>query len=373
MSKSNQSRDREIIRTSYIGIAANIFLATFKTLVGFLSGSVAIIMDAVNNLSDVLSSVITIVGTKLSAKPADAKHPFGHGRIEYFAAIIISVIVLIAGITSLIESVKKIFHPTQLFYSALTLVVITVAIFVKLFLGIYVKRKGTHLQSDSLIASGADALFDAVITAATLLSAVIMLIWHVNLDGYFGLLISLVIFKAGIDMIGSPINQLLGRAIPESLVNNIRRIVMKHEGVYGVYDIILNYYGPNTIIGSLHINVLDLTTAREIHQLTRSIQEELYEEFNIIITVGIYAINTKGKVAMLQRQVMALIYNHEHVLEVHAFYADEDKKLITLDVIPDVHVHDADAFKAHLLGHLKEAIPDFEFNLVIDHNYIERK
>lgn len=373
MNKSNKNRDKEIIRTSYVGVGANIFLAAFKTLVGLVSGSIAIIMDAVNNLSDVLSSVITIVGTKLSAKPADAEHPFGHGRIEYFSAIIISIIVLIAGATSLIESVKKIFNPTQPSYSVLTLVVITVAIFVKFLLGTYVKRKGTQLESDSLIASGADALFDSVITTATLVSAVIMLIWRVNLDGYFGTLISLVIIKAGIDMIGSPINQLLGRAIPESLVNEIRRLVMKHEGVYGVYDITLNYYGPNTIIGSLHINVLDLTTAREIHQLTRIIQGELYEKFNMIITVGIYAINTVGKAAMLQRQVMGLIYNHEHVQEVHGFYVDEDKKLITLDVVPDIHVHDDDEFKAHLLGHLKEILPDFEFNLAIDHNYIERR
>ena len=170
-------RSQEIIRTSWIGIAANVLLAGFKAAVGIIASSVAIVMDAVNNLSDALSSVITIIGTKLSQRPADRKHPFGFGRIEYFSAIIIAVIVLSAGVTSLIESVKKILDPTEPSYTTTTLVVIVVAIVVKLILGQYVKRKGEQLKSDALIASGSDALFDAVITLATLISAAR---WHLG-------------------------------------------------------------------------------------------------------------------------------------------------------------------------------------------------
>ena len=147
-------RSSQIIKTSIVGIVANVLLAVFKAVVGILASSVAIVMDAVNNLSDALSSVITIVGTRLSQRPADRQHPFGFGRIEYFSAIIIAVIVLSAGITSLIESVKKIFHPTEPVYTTVTLVVIVVAIVVKLVLGRYVKRKGEQLKSDALIASG---------------------------------------------------------------------------------------------------------------------------------------------------------------------------------------------------------------------------
>ena len=204
------NRSQKIIRTSIIGIAANILLATFKAIVGVIAGSIAIIMDAVNNLSDVLSSVITIVGTKLSERPADRKHPFGFGRVEYFSAIIIAIIVLSAGITSLIESAKKIFNPTEPSYTTTTLIVIVVAIVIKLLLGLYVKRQGKQLKSDALIASGSDALFDAIITLATLVSAGIMLLWNVSLDGYLGVLISVVIVKAGIEMLASPINELLG-------------------------------------------------------------------------------------------------------------------------------------------------------------------
>ena len=198
-------------------------LAAFKAVVGILANSVAIIMDAVNNLSDALSSVITIVGTKLSERPADREHPFGFGRVEYFSAIIIAVIVLSAGITSLIESVKKIFEPTEPEYTNVTLVVIAVAIVVKLILGMFVKKQGEQLNSDALIASGSDALFDAVITLATLISAGIMLLWQVSLDGILGALISVVIIKAGFEMLASPVNELLGARISPDLLKAIKK------------------------------------------------------------------------------------------------------------------------------------------------------
>ena len=226
------------------------------------------VMDAVNNLSDALSSVITIVGTKLSQRPADRKHPFGFGRIEYFSAIIIAVIVLSAGITSLIESVKKIFDPTEPSYTTTTLVVIVVAIIVKLILGQYVKRKGEQLKSDALIASGSDALFD---TLATLISAGVMLLWGVSLDGILGALISIVIIKAGIEMLASPVNELLGTSISAELTKQIIKEVSAFEGVHGVFDLILHNYGPDIKIGSLHINVYDTMSAHEIHGLTRKI------------------------------------------------------------------------------------------------------
>ena len=178
-------RTSKIIRTSIVGVVVNVLLATFKAAVGAIAGSVAIIMDAVNNLSDVLSSLITIVGAKLSTKPADREHPFGHGRIEYFSAIIIAIIVLFAGATSFVESVKKIIEPTDPVYTKTTLIVVSVSIVIKILLGRFVKRSGEELKSDALIASGSDALFDAAITLSTLISAVIMLIWNISIDSVF--------------------------------------------------------------------------------------------------------------------------------------------------------------------------------------------
>ncbi len=365
-------RSRQIIRTSVIGIAANVLLAAFKATVGLLASSVAIVMDAVNNLSDALSSVITIVGTKLAGRPADRKHPFGFGRIEYFSAIAIAVIVLTAGITSLIESVKKIIAPTEPEYTTVTLVVIIVAIVVKLLLGRYVKKQGQRLKSDALVASGSDALFDAVITLATLVSAGIMLLWNVSIDGILGALISVVIIKAGVEMLASPVNELLGSRVSEELVHKIKEEVMGFEGVHGVYDIILHSYGHEVMIGSLHISVDDTMDAYRIHGLTRQISGRMYEEHGIIMTVGVYAVATgEGRRSELQSIIMHTLGQHKEIVQLHGFYWFEKENMVSIDVVPDLSVHDEAAFCRGLIEELQPLMPDVELSIVIDHNYSE--
>ena len=366
------SRSQKIIHTSIIGIVANVLLAVFKAVVGILANSVAIVMDAVNNLSDALSSVITIIGTKLSQRPADREHPFGFGRIEYFSAIIIAVIVLSAGITSLIESIKKIFDPTEPEYTTITLIVIVVAVVVKLILGRYVKRQGEQLNSDALIASGSDALFDAFITLSTLVSAGIMLLWQVSLDGILGALISLVIIKAGIEMLASPVNELLGSRISPELLKEIKKEVLNFEGVHGVFDIILHNYGPDVLIGSLHVNIYDTMDAHHIHGLTRSISEQMYAKHGIIMTVGVYAIATgENKRTELQNAVMQSLAKHKDITQVHGFYYFDHENRISIDVVPDISIHDEPAFSRQLEEELKAVVPDMEISIVIDHNYSE--
>ena len=365
-------RSSQIIRTSIIGIAANVLLAAFKSVVGFIAGSVAIVMDAVNNLSDALSSVITIIGTKLSQRPADRKHPFGFGRIEYFSAIIIAVIVLAAGVSSLIESVKKIIEPTEPSYSTATLIVIVVAILVKLVLGMYVKQKGKQLNSDALTASGSDALFDAIITTATLISAGVMLIWHFSLDGILGALISLVIIKAGIEMLASPVNELLGARVSPDLVKEIKKEVMEFEGVKGVFDIILHNYGPDVMIGSLHISVPDSTSAHEIHVLTRKISTLIFQRHGIILTVGVYAYATQdSQRAELQAKVMQTLAAHKEIVQVHGFLYSEEDRMLSVDVVPDISIRDEAALVKMLSEEVQKLVPDLLVVIVIDHNYSE--
>lgn len=368
----NMNRFRKIIRVSVVGIVANVLLAAFKALVGLLAHSVAIVLDAVNNLSDALSSVITIIGTKLSVRPADREHPFGHGRVEYFTAIIIAVIVLTTGVTSLVESVKKIIKPVQPEFTTVTLIVIIVAILAKLALGWYVRNQGKKLDSDALVASGSDALFDAVITLATLVSAGIMLLWNVSLDGYLGALISLAIIKAGIEMLASPVNQLLGARFSPEIVKEIKSEITALDGVQGVFDIILNGYGPNLTIGSLHIGVPDTMTAHQIHGLTRKITEMMFARHGIIMTVGIYANATgNNRNAELQRTVMQTLSRQEHVMQVHGFYYDDEENSMSVDVVPDLSVHDDRAFMQELQDQLKQVLPNERISIVIDHLYAD--
>ena len=206
-----QTRNAVIIRTSVIGIGANVLLAAFKAVIGAATGSIAIVLDAVNNLSDAASSLITIVGTRLAGRQPDKKHPFGYGRIEYLTAVIISVIVLYAGITSLESSIKGILHPELPSYTAISLVIVAAAVLVKILLGTYVKKTGQKVNSGSLIASGEDARMDAVISASTLAAAAVFLLTHISLEAWLGAVIAVIIIKSGIGMLRDTISQILGQ------------------------------------------------------------------------------------------------------------------------------------------------------------------
>ena len=195
------SREKTIVRTGIIGIAANILLASFKALVGLAVYSTAMVLDAVNNFSDVLSSVVTIIGTKIAARKPDKKHPLGHGRVEYLSQMIVAALIIYAGITALWESIKKIINPVDAEHSAVSLAVISVAIVVKIILGLYVKAKGKEVKSNLLISSGTDALFDAVLSTAVLISAVIFMAFKFNIEAYVSVVISIFILKAGIEII----------------------------------------------------------------------------------------------------------------------------------------------------------------------------
>ena len=228
------NREKIIVRTGFIGILANVFLSGFKAVIGFVSGSIAITMDAVNNLSDALSSVITIISTKLANRRPDKKHPYGHGRIEYLSAMI--VIVLYAGITSLVESVKKIISPETPDYAPVALIIIAVAVVVKIVLGLYVRATGEKVNSDSLVASGKDALLDSVISASTLLAAAIFMIWHISLEAWLAAVISLIIIKAGVDMLREGVSSILGERAEGEVSKKIRNTVREFPEVLGVYD-----------------------------------------------------------------------------------------------------------------------------------------
>ena len=294
-----ENRDAVIIRTSIIGIIANIFLAGFKAAVGILSNSIAVILDAINNLSDALSSVITIVGTKLSNKKPDKKHPLGYGRIEYLSALLVAGIVLYAGITSFTESVKKIIHPVKSDYSTISLIIIAVAVFVKVALGWYVKNQGKKVNSNSLIASGSDASFDAVLSASVLASAIIYICSGVSLEAYIGVLISAIIVKSGIEMMMETVDDILGSRPDGEFSKEIKKIICEDEEVRGAYDLILNNYGPERNYGSVHIEILDTMTADQIDILTRRIQARVFYKTGVILTgIGIYSHNAKNKKAL---------------------------------------------------------------------------
>ncbi|MBQ2468660.1 MAG: cation transporter, partial [Clostridia bacterium] len=329
------NREKTIVRTSVIGIAANVILVAFKAFVGIVSNSIAVILDAVNNLSDALSSVVTIIGAKLGAKQPDKKHPLGYGRIEYLSSMIVAALVLYAGITSLVESVKKIITPEPADYGAVSLIIISVAIVVKLLLGLYVRRQGKKVNSGALVASGSDALFDAVLSASVLASAAVFLIWGVSLEAYVGVLIALFIIKAGVEMMIETVNDVIGKREDAETSRELKRVVCEEEAVLGAYDVTLFNYGPNRNYGSVHIELPDNLTVDEVDRITRRIQSDVYRRTGVILTgVGVYSFNTSDdEAARMRNAVQKAVMSHDWALQMHGFYADTEKKTARFDVV----------------------------------------
>ena len=367
------SREKMIIRTSIIGIIANVFLAGFKAVIGLMTNSIAIVLDAVNNISDAGSSLITIIGTKLAGREPDKKHPFGYGRIEYLSAMIISVIVLYAGITSFVESVKQIIHPETPDYNVVSLIIVAVAVVVKILLGRYVKGVGVKVNSDSLVNSGEDATLDAIISASTLVAAVIFLIFHVSLEAWLGAIISIVIIKSGIEMLKDTISQILGERNDIELVKAIHDTVVSFPDVQGAYDLVLNNYGPDTWNGSIHIEVPDTYSADQLDQLIREITMKVIREHHVILTaIGVYSVNTKDEeVIQAKRQVEEIVFSHEHVRQMHGFYLIKDQKTMRFDVVISFDAGDRRKLYDEVVADVQKSFPDYELQVAMDTDFAE--
>jgi len=365
------SRDKIIVRTGAIGIISNVILAAFKGVVGLISGSIAIVLDAVNNLSDALSSVITIVGVHLASKQPDRAHPFGHGRIEYLSAIVIAVIILYTGGVSLVESIKKIIHPQAANYNVVSLAIIAVAVAAKFSLGLYTQKTGERVNSDSLIASGVDAKYDALVSLATLVAALISLIFRLSLEAYLGAIISALLIKTAYEILRDTISKLLGSRPSLELTNEIYDVVRGFEGVIGAYDLMFHDYGPDKMVGSIHIEVAEGTTAAQIDALTRRIQNAVFAKFNIILdTVGIYAFNKNDpRAAEIREHIKQMALSHEFVSQIHGFYLDEEKRSISFDVIVDFAAPDMEATFRAVCKQVRAADPNYPPIITRDSDY----
>ena len=372
-SDEESKRGKVIIRASIIGIVANVFLAGFKALIGIISSSISIVLDAVNNLSDALSSVITIIGTKLAGREADKKHPFGYGRIEYLSSLVISGIVLYAGVTSLVESIKNIINPKEPDYSAVSLVIVGLAVFVKIGLGLFVKTTGEKVNSDSLINSGKDALLDSVISSATLVAALIFTFSGVSLEAYLGAIISLVIIKAGFEMLSDTVSKLLGEPGDVQLLQDIKKTVCEFPGVRGAYDLILHNYGPDTYSGSIHIEVDDDLKIDRLDELNREIMAAVNQKYHVLLTaVGVYSVNTKDEDTIrLKEEIGKLVLAHKFVKQIHGFYYSKKAQSVRFDVVISFDAESRQAVFAEVYEELKAKYPNLQFALAMDMDYGE--
>ena len=364
-------RQKVIIRASIVGIVGNFFLTAFKAFVGILTNSIAIILDAVNNFSDMLSSIVTIVGILLANKAPDRRHPMGHGRYEYLSTAVIAIIIIYIGITAIKESIDKIINPDDVTYNALSIIIVAVAVIVKIFIGLYFRKTAKKVDSDSLKASGTDALFDSIISFATIISAVIYLTTGFKTEAYLATIISVLIIRSGLMMLREIFSVIAGERVSPELSKNIKKSVREVPGVKGAFDLMIHDYGTQMIFCSLNIEVEESLTAREIDDISREVRRKVFYGYHIYISsVGIYSINTESEeINKMYRRVKELLSHYDHVIQMHGFHVDEKKREISFDVVLSFDVKNRRAYYLAIKRHLRKTFPKYSINIALDSDY----
>ena len=357
-----------IIKTSICGISLNILLFVFKLFVGLTTKSVSVIADAINNLSDAMSSVITIIGTKLAMQAPDKDHPLGHGRIEYITTFIIAILILYAGVNQFIEAITKIINRENANYKWSSLLILLTAIFIKIFLSIYVKNVGMKINSKALIAQGEDAKMDVILSSSVLMCALMNYFLNINLEAILALLISIYIIKSGFDILIDAGSEIIGKRVSKELSKSIKETLCSDERVHGAYDLIVVNFGPEKYVASAHIEVDDIMTAKEIDTLTRDLQNKVLEKHNIILgTIGIYSTNTSDDIYSIMRDdIRKLATSHDGVLQIHGFYVNEEKKEICFDMVLDFKIKNVEELKNHIIDDIRKKYSSYNVLISID-------
>ena len=304
----------------FVGVALNLLLCAAKLLAGSLSGSIAITADAFNNLSDALSSVVTLLGFRLAGKKPDPDHPFGHGRMEYVSGLVVAGLILMMGVELLQSSFDKILHPEAVTFSPVAAAILVLSVLVKVYMAYYNRAVGKKINSSAMVATARDSLCDTISTIAVLLSMVATLVTDLPLDGYVGLLVALFILYAAVQAAKETISPLLGQAPEEAFVHKIEELVLSHEGVLGIHDLVVHDYGPGRCIISLHAEVSSAGNVMEIHDMIDNIETELGEALHCEAVIHMDPIaDNDTETQRLRMAVSALVQRIDPRLTIHDF------------------------------------------------------
>lgn len=363
-------RMKKVVTVSIVGILVNVALGVIKIIVGNAANSVAVTSDAVNNFADSISSLVTIITMIIVGKGATRKHPFGFGRVEYFSSIIISVLVLFTGGEFMVESIKHIIHPAATNYGNVALVLLVVAILAKIFLGLYTRRQGKKANSPNLVASGQDALSDAILTGVTFVGALLSRFAHWNIDGWIGAIVSIFVLKSGLEILMDVVNKLLGDRPDAELGDMIMKEITATPGIIGAYDLILHNYGPNIFIGNVNVELDEQLSIRDAYEIVKPLSVKIANEYGVFMYFGFYAVNTTDEKTMeMNRKVKDTLMKEPDVLQVHAFYVEQDKKFMSFDVVLDFNVKDQLAKEKTIRDKVHSLFPDYEVEMVFDKDY----
>ena len=366
-----ESREGIIAATSGLGIAVNILIAAAKVIVGLLASSIAIISEGVNNASDALTSVLTLVGTKLAGRHPDEKHPFGYGRIEYLTSLTIAVLILVTAVEMLLSSVRLVFRPEPLEISYLSLIIVAVSAVIKFFLGLYTIRMGKKADSGALEAVGIDCRNDSFISVITILSALVFLLFRVSVDAYVGIFTSLLILRAGFGILMDTVSDLLGRPGEKNLAAGLYKEIRETDGILNAADMMLHNYGPDAYSGSVNVEMDHEKTVGEVYEILHALQLRIMHEYHVTMVFGIYAVdNDHEGVRELRAAIADFVRTQEHVRSYHAVYLDPGSNALYCDLIVDYKLRDWDALEKDFRAYMQQVCPEKELVLTIETEFV---
>lgn len=371
----NEIRKQLGIFGGIIGIIVNVLLFALKLLVGLLTRSMAILADAFNNLSDALSSVVSLVGIHLSSRPADRQHPFGHGRIEYITALIIAAAILEVGVSFLRQSITKIRHPEPLLVHPLPLVLLGISIVVKIALSLFNQKVGKAAGSKILAATAADALMDAITTGVTILSCLIYVRLGINVDGIAGLLVAFLIIWAAIGIVRGTVEPLIGQEADPELMKRVRELVRSEEGVLSVHDLVLHNYGPTMVMGTVHAEISKNRSFSEAHAIADRAEKEVLRELGIQIVVHIDPADPEdARVIRIRRKAEQVLQILDLELSLHDFqveFGKEPKVSFDLEIPYTYDKKKGEDTARKVCDLLTVMEPGYHFEIDVDRGVIE--
>ena len=365
------SREGAVVTVSALNILVNLISAAVKVVIGMAVSSIAIVSEGVNNATDSATSLITIVGTKLSAKHPTEKHPFGFGRIEYLTSLLIAVLILFTGAELMESSIKLIFDPQEMSISYVTMAIIAVSAILKLLLGTFTIKEGKRVDSSSLVALGTECRSDSVVSVITLVTALVFLVFRVNLDAYAGIIMALIVLKAGLEVLRQTLSDLLGQSGEKELAQELYRIIRAEPLVLNAADMMLHNYGPDAYSGSVNVEIDHSKTVGEVYAALHELQLRIMHEKHITMVFGIYAVDKDHQeIRQLREQVAAFVREQEHVTSYHALYIHPNGRDIYVDLVVDYDLADWDALRREFTDYMAARYPEKHLELVIETNYV---
>ena len=372
--ESTEVRTRYGMLASVVGIFCNVLLFSVKLTIGLILSSLAVTADAFNNLSDAASSIISFIGVKMAGKPADAEHPFGHGRIEYIAALIVSFLVIEVGFTFFKSSISKILHPEEISFDLVPFVILILSILVKLWMAFFNNKLGKRIDSKVMLATAADSLGDVITTSATVLSIIICHFTSINVDAIAGLIVSAIVIWSGISIAKDTLEPLIGERVPAELYQKITDIVESYDGIVGTHDLIVHNYGPNRSMATIHAEVPNDINIDVSHEIIDKIERDVKKELNILLVIHMDPVEMRDEeVLSLREKTSRIVHALDPELNFHDFRVlkeNEQRNLIFDLVIPDSYSEkDANRVMHQLVSLLHEMDENVECIITLDRSF----